>query len=170
MSIPQSSSPFPPIRGLGLMGCVSSKRARRSPSPSPVLDGSTTGAVPVRRNASVNTHFDPSLAKRGAFGGELLEKIKEEPEKENEEESVGRSARELKKSKTNKKGNSEKKAAFSLRFGRYTEAEQIAAGWPPWLTAVAAEAVDGWMPLRADLFEKLDKVVNTLTDPLDLGS
>lgn len=124
----------------------------------PVLDGSTTGAVPVRRNASVNTHFDPSLAKRGAFGGELLEKIKEEPEKENEEESVGRSARELKKSKTNKKGNSEKKAAFSLRFGRYTEAEQIAAGWPPWLTAVAAEAVDGWMPLRADLFEKLDKV------------
>lgn len=124
----------------------------------PVLDGSTTGAVPVRRNASVNTHFDPSLAKRGAFGGELLEKIKEEPEKENEEESVGRSAREFKKSKTNKKGNSEKKAAFSLRFGRYTEAEQIAAGWPPWLTAVAAEAVDGWMPLRADLFEKLDKV------------
>lgn len=115
----------------------------------------------------MNTHFDPSLVKRGGYGGELLEKIKEEPEKENEEESVGKSTRELKKSKSNKsnnikKGNSEKKAVFSLRFGRYTEAEQIAAGWPPWLTAVAGEAVDGWMPMRADLFEKLDKVVNTL--------
>lgn len=100
-----------------------------------------------------------------------MEKIKEEPEKENEEESGGRKSatRELKKSKSNKtsnnsnkKGNSEKKSVFSLRFGRYTEAEQIAAGWPPWLTAVAGEAVDGWMPMRADLFEKLDKVVNAL--------
>ncbi|KAI8534027.1 hypothetical protein RHMOL_Rhmol10G0056400 [Rhododendron molle] len=141
------------------MGCVSSKRARQSPS-SPVPDPTTSRSS---TNGSVNTHFDPSLVKRGGYGGELLEKIKEEPEKENEEESVGKSTRELKKSKSNKsnnikKGNSEKKAVFSLRFGRYTEAEQIAAGWPPWLTAVAGEAVDGWMPMRADLFEKLDKV------------
>lgn len=35
--------------------------------------------------------------------------------------------------------------------------EQVAAGWPPWLVAVAGEALSGWTPRRADTFEKLDK-------------
>nr|DAD20956.1 TPA_asm: hypothetical protein HUJ06_022419 [Nelumbo nucifera] len=39
-----------------------------------------------------------------------------------------------------------------------TEGEQIAAGWPPWLAAVAGEAIRGWVPRRADSFEKLDKI------------
>lgn len=42
------------------------------------------------------------------------------------------------------------------------EGEQIAAGWPSWLTAVAGEAIKGWLPRRADSFEKLDKVSHTL--------
>jgi cyclin-dependent kinase 12/13 len=37
-------------------------------------------------------------------------------------------------------------------------AEQVAAGWPPWLVAVAGEALRGWAPRRADTFEKLNKV------------
>lgn len=41
---------------------------------------------------------------------------------------------------------------------RATEGEQVAAGWPPWLAAVAGEAIKGWLPRRADSFEKLDKV------------
>jgi len=36
--------------------------------------------------------------------------------------------------------------------------EQVAAGWPSWLSAVAGEAINGWTPRRADSFEKLDKV------------
>ncbi|KAI3930314.1 hypothetical protein MKW92_034916 [Papaver armeniacum] len=36
--------------------------------------------------------------------------------------------------------------------------EQIAAGWPIWLTSVAAEAIQGWVPRKADSFEKLDKI------------
>ncbi|KAK8561497.1 hypothetical protein V6N12_048567 [Hibiscus sabdariffa] len=36
--------------------------------------------------------------------------------------------------------------------------EQIAAGWPSWLVAVASEAIKGWIPRRANTFEKLDKV------------
>ncbi|OVA00125.1 Protein kinase domain [Macleaya cordata] len=36
--------------------------------------------------------------------------------------------------------------------------EQVAAGWPSWLTAVAGEAIQGWVPRRADSFEKLDKI------------
>ena len=38
------------------------------------------------------------------------------------------------------------------------EGEQVAAGWPPWLASVAGEAIRGWVPRRADSFEKLDKV------------
>jgi len=41
---------------------------------------------------------------------------------------------------------------------RYIECEQAAAGWPAWLSAVAAEAVQGWVPLKAENFEKLDKI------------
>ncbi|XP_074569353.1 putative serine/threonine-protein kinase At1g54610 isoform X2 [Curcuma longa] len=36
--------------------------------------------------------------------------------------------------------------------------EHTAAGWPSWLTAVAGEAVKGWLPRRADTFEKLNKI------------
>lgn len=43
-----------------------------------------------------------------------------------------------------------------------TEGEQVAAGWPAWLAAVAGEAIRGWLPRRADSFEKLDKVYFTV--------
>ncbi|XP_058077122.1 probable serine/threonine-protein kinase At1g54610 [Magnolia sinica] len=36
--------------------------------------------------------------------------------------------------------------------------EQVAAGWPNWLSAVAGEAIKGWTPRRADSFEKIDKI------------
>lgn len=36
--------------------------------------------------------------------------------------------------------------------------EQVAAGWPSWLSAVCGEALNGWIPRRADSFEKIDKV------------
>lgn len=54
----------------------------------------------------------------------------------------------------------ERKAAMSrivsLPLG--AEAEEAAAGWPSWLTSVAGDAIKGWVPRRADSFEKLDKV------------
>uniref|UniRef100_A0A6I9S7H4 [RNA-polymerase]-subunit kinase n=1 Tax=Elaeis guineensis var. tenera TaxID=51953 RepID=A0A6I9S7H4_ELAGV len=49
----------------------------------------------------------------------------------------------------------------SFRLGnlhRYIEGEQVAAGWPAWLTAVAGEAIQGWVPLKAESFEKMDKI------------
>ncbi|XP_047310719.1 probable serine/threonine-protein kinase At1g54610 [Impatiens glandulifera] len=36
--------------------------------------------------------------------------------------------------------------------------EQVAAGWPSWLSEVAGEAINGLTPRRADTFEKLDKI------------
>lgn len=38
------------------------------------------------------------------------------------------------------------------------ETEHVSAGWPRWLTDVAGEAVRGWVPRKAESFEKLDKV------------
>ncbi|KAK1287143.1 putative serine/threonine-protein kinase [Acorus calamus] len=38
------------------------------------------------------------------------------------------------------------------------QGEQAAAGWPSWLSEVAGEAIKGWVPRRADSFEKLDKI------------
>lgn len=38
--------------------------------------------------------------------------------------------------------------------------EQVAAGWPSWLSEVAGEAINGWIPRRADAFEKLAKASN----------
>ncbi|KAF7802421.1 putative serine/threonine-protein kinase [Senna tora] len=35
---------------------------------------------------------------------------------------------------------------------------QVLAGWPSWLTAVAGEAINGWIPRRADSYEKLEKI------------
>ncbi|CAI8591601.1 unnamed protein product [Vicia faba] len=34
----------------------------------------------------------------------------------------------------------------------------VVPGWPSWLTSVAAEAIVGWLPRRADSFHKLDKI------------
>ncbi|CAL1392181.1 unnamed protein product [Linum trigynum] len=41
---------------------------------------------------------------------------------------------------------------------RLVGAEQIAAGWPSWLSSAAGEAINGWVPLQADAFEKLEKI------------
>lgn len=122
------------------MGCVSSKQAT---SHSPPHDSSV--------NVASVGNVDPLLH----IGFAPLEKIKEEPEKEGED-SVRRFSGKLRASK---KGNSDKKAAnFSIKFGRLTEGEHLAAGWPVWLTAVAGEAIDGWMPLKSNMFQKLEKI------------
>ncbi|XP_027358841.1 protein IMPAIRED IN BABA-INDUCED STERILITY 1-like [Abrus precatorius] len=63
--------------------------------------------------------------------------------------------------KLKKNGSKKSNGSLSFRIGvphRYLEAEQNAAGWPPWLTAAAAEAVQGWVPLKADSFQKLEKI------------
>lgn len=46
----------------------------------------------------------------------------------------------------------------SLTIPKATEGEQVTAGWPTWLAAVAGEAIKGWLPRRADTFEKLEKI------------
>ena len=44
------------------------------------------------------------------------------------------------------------------RVPGWVEAEQVTAGWPPWIVSVAAEAVRSRGQGRSESFEKLDKV------------
>lgn len=51
-----------------------------------------------------------------------------------------------------------------------TEGEQVAAGWPSWLASAAGEAIKGWLPRKADTFEKLDKVIIIIIMVMDFHS
>ncbi|KAF8110085.1 hypothetical protein N665_0088s0096 [Sinapis alba] len=35
---------------------------------------------------------------------------------------------------------------------------QVVAGWPSWLAGVAGEAINGWIPRKADSFERMEKI------------
>ncbi|KAM0972130.1 hypothetical protein ACFX2H_019674 [Malus domestica] len=57
-------------------------------------------------------------------------------------------------------GASERETVMSriVSMPHGAKGEQTAAGWPSWLTSVAGDAIKGWVPRRADSFEKLDKI------------
>ncbi|GAU33972.1 hypothetical protein TSUD_61020 [Trifolium subterraneum] len=44
------------------------------------------------------------------------------------------------------------------RVPKAIEGEQVAAGWPAWLSSVAGDAIKGWIPRSADTFERLHKI------------
>lgn len=44
------------------------------------------------------------------------------------------------------------------RIGNGDRTAKVVAGWPSWLVSVAGEALNGWLPLSADSFEKLEMV------------
>lgn len=127
------------------MGCVTSKQAV---SVTPALDHS--GAF--RESGSGRS--------RGIGLGEVV--VVEKKKKRNE--SSGLSGSEL--GESGRASSNEYSCgggeSLSFRLGnlqKYVEGEQVAAGWPAWLSAVAGEAIHGWVPLSADSFEKLEKVV-----------
>lgn len=77
---------------------------------------------------------------------------KEEVEKEKEKDCGDggqRVPRERRRSRANPR---------SSNLPKHSRGEQVAAGWPPWLTNVCGEALGGLIPRRADSFEKIDKV------------
>lgn len=132
------------------MGCVSSKKAAKADS-SPVFEASVS-KTRVSENATLKLNYvfsskNPSgaLDFGSKEGGRSEDKLK-----------GSRELKKLKKGSSNKKSN-----AFSIKLGlslRHVDAEQIAAGWPAWLTAAAGEAVYGLVPMRAESFEKLEKI------------
>ncbi|KAM5570825.1 protein IMPAIRED IN BABA-INDUCED STERILITY 1 [Rosa sericea] len=121
------------------------------------------GCVSSKQTVSVTPAFDHSGAFRDNVGnsgrsrvGDVVEKKKKKKGGELSGSELGESGR---ASSNKKKSNGSESLSFRLsNLQRYVEGEQVAAGWPAWLSAVAAEAIQGWVPLRADAFEKLEKI------------
>ncbi|KAL8490702.1 hypothetical protein ACS0TY_022632 [Phlomoides rotata] len=85
----------------------------------------------------------------GAGGGGEVQNGGEKKDEERKNENARRPRGERRRSRPNPRlGNPPK----------HIHGEQVAAGWPSWLSAVAAEAINGWTPRRADSFEKIDKI------------
>ncbi|XP_039067911.1 protein IMPAIRED IN BABA-INDUCED STERILITY 1-like isoform X2 [Hibiscus syriacus] len=145
------------------MGCVSSKQ---TVSVTPAFDNS--GALRDKAGAACSSGTNSG---RYRVGLSELEKKR----------SSGGSGRKTKKKSSNSGGVSDLGGAFglsgsdlgesgrassrsdslSLRLGnlqKYIEGEHVAAGWPAWLSAVAGEAIHGWVPLKADSYQKLEKI------------
>ncbi|CAJ2628615.1 unnamed protein product [Trifolium pratense] len=80
--------------------------------------------------------------------GEKVKKVKEKEEK-SDGDGVQRPKGERRRSKPNPRLSNPSK---------HLQGEQVAAGWPSWLTAVCGEALNGWTPRKADTFEKIDKI------------
>lgn len=154
------------------MGCISSKHVAKS-SISPLHDSSLTftddGNASRRslnpstlrnRNSSLNPNHNHDLN----YG--LLAKIKEETEDDDkivDDEDPGSKRSnvgglESLAYHSNNKNPKRPAFTFSIRFGRSTVAEHVAAGWPAWLIAVAGEAIDGWTPLKWENFERFEKI------------
>lgn len=99
---------------------------------------------------------------RGAVSGKKAEVVVAKAETgevevgklEREEEGSRRPRGERRRGKPNPRLSNLPKSVFG---------EQVAAGWPSWLSAVAGEAIEGWTPRRADSFEKIDKAITTLS-------
>lgn len=132
------------------MGCVSAKQAV-SVTPA-ALDHS--GAF----NGGSGRSRVGSCVGGGGLVAELeldLKKVKKRAATESASE-VGESGR------TSSNGCGSESVSFRLgNLHKYVEGEQVAAGWPAWLSAVAGEAIQGWVPLKADSFEKLEKVISS---------
>ncbi|KAL1322750.1 hypothetical protein HN51_067746 [Arachis hypogaea] len=164
------------------MGCVNSKKARAGdPSASPADDGVAYVKSYSRRgrlaSGRVGAVVSSSPASRGrsstsaVVAGEAAE-VREGGGDAKRDEAAAAEKLEKKSSKdmvvrengngnNGGRGSSRQIGALNARIGlshRFVEAESIAAGWPPWLTSVAGEAIHGMVPLKSDAFEKLDKI------------
>lgn len=114
------------------MGCVQGRAAATS-SPSP--------------------RSNPAKAENGAGQAAAAAGEEVQPQPQQQQQQVVKKER-----KRHGGSNSSKADPRQGSFSHRTRGEQVAAGWPPWLAAVAGEAINGWAPRRADSFEKIDKI------------
>ncbi|XP_010553990.1 PREDICTED: probable serine/threonine-protein kinase At1g54610 [Tarenaya hassleriana] len=128
------------------MGCISSKSTACLEDPN--------GSPPVHDRENAPGMISGFSSKNAS--GQHHHRLVDHSLEESYEDSHIRRSRKPKKS-----GSSDLKTGVSLVSGlshRNIEAEQASAGWPAWLCSAAAEAVHGWVPLRAEAFEKLEKI------------
>ncbi|OAY60281.1 protein IMPAIRED IN BABA-INDUCED STERILITY 1 [Manihot esculenta] len=151
------------------MGCASSKRTLSVDDASPVLDDSySPPRLAVNGHCSVGSskcssgylNFEQKH-KKDKNDGSRPKKSNIDIDNNNDEEVKEDRDTNLQGKKIKRRSSTRKSGPINLKLGfsqRHVGAEQIAAGWPSWLSSAAAEAINGWVPLRADAFEKLEKI------------
>ncbi|THG17979.1 hypothetical protein TEA_011595 [Camellia sinensis var. sinensis] len=123
------------------MGCVFGREVSSSgPARSEAVVRQRDLAVSSGRREKV------SVAK-GESSGEVFQNGVDQTEEHNKDEST-RPRGERRRSRPNPRLSNPPNCVHG---------EQVAAGWPSWLSDVAGEAINGWTPRRADTFEKIDK-------------
>lgn len=140
------------------MGCISSKHVAHS-TISPIHHSSLT----------VANHHNNHNYNYGLISDKIKEEIQDVNRSRNNHDSAGKQGDVVLDIRGDASWNHDsvdkhsKKPSFSfsIKFGRSTVAEHVAAGWPVWLSAVAGEAIDGWLPLKSDSFERLEKVCHS---------
>ncbi|CAN6343479.1 unnamed protein product [Urochloa humidicola] len=133
------------------MGCAASRPGTLS---SPSYEVSSSSYNTVSRSASASASADLGSSSAVSIWSRRPVRL-DAPAGAEDDDRRRRSGREA------AVGNNAVTTAPATRLGnirRCVEGEQAAAGWPSWLSAVAAEAVQGWVPLKAEGFEKLEKV------------
>lgn len=128
------------------MGCVISRESSSG------VESESKGVkkdLSVESNRKVDDVVVVKVDSEAHVGGEVPVGGSEAQKEENGHESQRPPKGERRRSKPNPRLSNLPKQAWG---------EQVAAGWPPWLTAVCGEALNGWIPRKADTFEKIDKV------------
>ncbi|KAK1319664.1 putative serine/threonine-protein kinase [Acorus calamus] len=147
------------------MGCV---LGRDHPAPPPSSDGgekktkkkkkgrtsSASSAAAAATVASSRKSSHASVAAPPALSASVVEDgtVNHEKQKDHRSNHVQHHHRQQKR-RPRSAGH-----ARPSNLPRHVYGEQVAAGWPSWLSEVAGEAINGWTPRRADTFEKLDKI------------
>ncbi|XP_065007370.1 probable serine/threonine-protein kinase At1g54610 isoform X2 [Musa acuminata AAA Group] len=129
------------------MGCVVAKEA--SPPP-------TTASLDRRRRGQKKQPAGPTPAASGRKAQDSLpgaESATDAPDAGVRKEETERSPGERRLRRRRQRPD----PRLSNPPG-HVRGEQVAAGWPAWLSHAAGEAIKGWTPRRADTFEKIDKI------------
>ncbi|XP_028770749.1 probable serine/threonine-protein kinase At1g54610 [Neltuma alba] len=125
------------------MGCVISRE----------VSSEITSEVKEERNLSAQPNGKIDESTTGTAEGEVVEVQNVGNRKEEKDGDDGAQVEQPRSRRRRSKPNPR-----LSNPPKHLRGEQVAAGWPPWLTAVCGEALNGWIPRKADTFEKIDKI------------
>ncbi|CAK8539282.1 unnamed protein product [Lathyrus sativus] len=93
-------------------------------------------------------------------GGDYIPRLEKVPSQVFQRVEVDGTKSQHHRCKTMSSDIGERKPIMSriLSVQNFSGEQYVDSGWPLWLSSVASEAIKGWVPRRADTFEKLDQI------------
>eukprot|EP00258_Populus_trichocarpa_P037045 XP_024453064.1 probable serine/threonine-protein kinase At1g09600 [Populus trichocarpa] len=138
------------------MGCICSKVSRATKYLERRVKRKET-TKPAKRLVSLSKSDEVVVEVDGNANGSTASLISDQPGNDNAE-STPVSYDEGEKKEKIEQVNNHQRITSIVSMSNGERGAQVVAGWPSWLTSVAGEAINGWVPRRADSFEKLDKI------------